>query len=277
VVASALRQRILTALVLVPLAVLVVLYAPTPLVALCFALVVLLAAREWTVLAGVAAPAGRLAYAVLVAACLLLLSLDALRPGIPYLLAAIAVFWWVVAVYLFRLRAIERVPGLDPGLLLLGLPVLAGPWIAIVHLHSLSADGPLLVLFLLVIIWVADSMAFFVGRRWGRVKLAPVLSPGKTREGVYGALAGAAVCGLFLAWEKGLAPGSTMAVVALCALTAFISVVGDLLESLIKRRRGVKDSGTLLPGHGGVLDRIDSLTAAAPLFAVGLLWLEAQP
>jgi phosphatidate cytidylyltransferase len=276
VVASALRQRILTALLLVPLAVLVVLFAPTPVVALCFASVVLLASWEWTALAGVSAPGGRLTYGALVAGGLLLLWQDPLRQWSPYVLAAIAVFWWVIAVYLFRLRSVAQGSGLDSGTLLLGLPVLAGPWIAIVHLHALAPNGPLLVLFLLVVIWVADSTAFFVGRRWGRVKLAPALSPGKTREGVYGALTGAAVCGLVLAWEMGLASGWAMVAVAICVLTAFTSVVGDLFESLIKRRRGKKDSGTLLPGHGGVLDRIDSLTAAAPLFAIGLLWLESQ-
>lgn len=101
--------------------------------------------------------------------------------------------------------------------------------------------------------------------------MAPVLSPGKTREGVYGALASACVGGLLLGYilSPGV-PGTLLAILA-CAVTVVISVVGDLYESLLKRRRGVKDSGRLLPGHGGVLDRIDSLTAAAPVFTLGIL------
>ncbi len=128
-------------------------------------------------------------------------------------------------------------------------------------------------LFLLVLIWIADSGAYFAGRRWGRVKLAPAVSPGKTREGVYGALAGAMLCALALAWMRPEI-GAALVTIPLCLLTCLVSVAGDLFESLIKRQAGVKDSGTLLPGHGGVLDRIDSLTAAAPVFVFGLMWLE---
>jgi phosphatidate cytidylyltransferase len=127
-----------------------------------------------------------------------------------------------------------------------------------------------LVLTLLVLIWIADSGAYFAGRRWGRRKLAPVVSPGKTREGVYGALAGGLAWGGLAGWWLGLSAGRAAGLVALCLATVLASVVGDLQESLLKRRRGLKDSGRLLPGHGGVLDRIDSLTAGAPVFAVGL-------
>jgi phosphatidate cytidylyltransferase len=154
--------------------------------------------------------------------------------------------------------------------------VLLGPWLALVHLHAAAPRGPELVLFLLLLIWTADVAAFFAGRRWGQAKLTPAVSPGKTRVGVYGALLGAALAALALAWWLRLVPALTAAAVAICVATAFVSVVGDLFESLVKRRRGVKDSGRLLPGHGGILDRIDSLTAAAPMFTLGILWLEAQ-
>jgi phosphatidate cytidylyltransferase len=132
------------------------------------------------------------------------------------------------------------------------------------------------VLFLLLLIWAADTAAYFIGRRWGSRKLAPTLSPGKTWVGVYGALAAAGIAALALALWLDLTAGLAAGVVVICLLTASISVVGDLYESLVKRRRGVKDSGRLLPGHGGMLDRIDSLTAAAPVFALGFLWLEAR-
>lgn len=125
----------------------------------------------------------------------------------------------------------------------------------------------------MILIWTADSFAYFAGRRWGRVKLAPQISPGKTREGVYGALIGSALCGALLHWLRP-ETGSLSVLVLLSVTIALFSVVGDLFESLLKRQAGLKDSGTLLPGHGGVLDRIDSLTAAAPVFLFGLLLLE---
>ncbi len=222
------------------------------------------------------ARAGRAFYAALLGVCLIALWQPPLRQWFPSLIAAAALFWGIVAVYLFRLRVIERKTEFDPLVAAVGLPVLISPWVAITYLHARSPDGPYLVLFLLVLVWVADILAYFTGRQWGREKLAPLLSPGKTRIGVYGALIGAALLGVLLSWERGLPALNALLLVAVCVLAAFISVIGDLFESLIKRRRDLKDSGRLLPGHGGVLDRIDSMTAAAPLFTLGLLWLETQ-
>jgi len=149
--------------------------------------------------------------------------------------------------------------------------VLVPAWASLVVIHGVDPQGPRLLLFLMVLIWVADSFAYFAGRRWGRTKLAPVISPGKTREGVYGALAGAVLCGGGLVWL--MPQGNPLLLILFCLLIVLVSVVGDLFESLMKRQAGVKDSGSLLPGHGGMLDRIDSLTAAAPLFLLGLLLL----
>jgi phosphatidate cytidylyltransferase len=274
--ASKLQQRILTALLIVPLPVAAVLLLPTPYLALCLGLFLLFGAWEWATLAGISTSGGRVAYSGLAALCMFALWQPSLRMWFPQFIGGILVFWGLVALFLWRLRAIEHKSGLDPVLIPVGLLVLVGPWVAIAHLHANEPDGPYLVLFLLVLIWVADILAYFAGRQWGRSKLAPLLSPGKTRVGVYGALIGAALLGLVLGWGRGYPPVQVFLVVLLCALAAILSVIGDLFESLIKRRRQVKDSGSLLPGHGGVLDRIDSLTAAAPLFALGLLWLEAQ-
>lgn len=271
-----LQQRILTALLIVPLPIAAVLLLPTPYLALCLGLVLLLGAWEWASLVGIETRGGRAAYASAVAICMIALWQPALRQWFPYLIAAVVAFWIVIGVLLFRLRTIECSAEFDPAMAAVGLPVLVGPWVAIAYLHAYPVDGPYRVLFLLVLIWVADILAYFAGRQWGREKLAPVLSPGKTRIGVYGALAGAAVLGALLSWDKGLPPMQSLLLVVLCVSTAFVSVIGDLFESLVKRRRGRKDSGQLLPGHGGVLDRIDSLTAAAPLFTLGFLWLAAQ-
>lgn len=253
-----------------------ILWLPTAYLALYLGLILVPAAWEWSAMTGIAARAGRLAYVVAVALCLLVLWQPPLRQWYVHLTAVAAVFWGAVAFFLFRLRTLERKSGSDPLMATVGLVVLIGPWLAIVHLHAHSSAGPWWVLFLLVLIWVADTLAYFTGRRWGREKLAPLLSPGKTRAGVYGALGGAGLCGVLLGWSLGLPPGSAMLLVTLCVLTALVSMIGDLFESFVKRSRDLKDSGHLLPGHGGVLDRIDSLTAAAPLFTLGILWLGTQ-
>jgi phosphatidate cytidylyltransferase len=124
----------------------------------------------------------------------------------------------------------------------------------------------------LFLIAFADSGAYFGGRQWGKRKLAPAVSPGKTWEGVFSAFAASTLVALAAAWLFGLAGNLWPAFVVLSLVTVVFSILGDLTESMFKRQAGMKDSGTLLPGHGGVLDRIDSITAAAPVFVVGL-WL----
>ncbi len=260
---------------LAPLAILAVLTLPTAYFAAAFGLILIAAASEWSVLAGFSSLVGRLAFALLLAGCLALLW-PVVREWSIALLTLATSCWAVIAVLLVRLRRrIEPARGADPWLLPLGLLVLLGPWLAVVRLHALIPHGRLLVLFLLVLIWVADSLAYLAGHRWGRARLAPTVSPGKTWVGTYAGLAGAALLGFVLGWGMGLQWGQLAAAVVLCGVTAAVSVVGDLLESLLKRRRGLKDSGRLLPGHGGILDRIDSLTAAAPVFVLGILWMEA--
>jgi len=279
--AGALRARTATAFTLGPLVMAAVLWLPTPGFAVFIAAVILVGAWEWGGLTGIAARAGRAAYVILVAAGLTSLWFaPQWRPG----LVAVGGAWWVIqSVVLARVRRIDPRSELDGANALSGLLVLCVAWAALVELHAFDpagaplgalhgvvAAGPALVLFLLLLIWFADSAAYFVGRRWGGTKLAPVLSPGKTRAGVYGALALAGVGGLALGYLLAPGSGGTWSAVLVCAVTVLMSVVGDLYESLLKRRRGVKDSGQLLPGHGGLLDRIDSLTAAAPLFVLGL-------
>ena len=269
---TSLQRRILTASILAPVVILAVLALPPRGFALALGLILLGGAWEWSALGGLATLAARLGYVALLGAALTLLGFLP-EAGVAPLLLLVSLWWWLVAVWLFRLRQIEPGVGPAPGRLLAGLLVLAGPWLAMTQLHGASSRGPALVLFLLILIWTADIAAYFAGRRWGRTKLAPVLSPGKTWAGVLGAGAGAALLGLVLSYGLGLAPLATLGALLLCLATAFISVVGDLFESLLKRRQGVKDSGQLLPGHGGLLDRIDSLTAAAPFFVLGLIWL----
>jgi phosphatidate cytidylyltransferase len=124
----------------------------------------------------------------------------------------------------------------------------------------------------MVLVWGADIGAYFSGKAFGKKKLAPRVSPGKSWEGLYGGLAASLAITLVVGLQQGWSTLSVLLALAGAALVVLISVVGDLTESMFKRQSGIKDSSNLLPGHGGVLDRIDSLTAAIPLFAT-LLWL----
>jgi len=249
-----------------------VLLLDTLYLSLIFALIVFWGGLEWAKLAGISSQGSGIAYAIAIAAglwgsALLLKS----GQGAIWLLV-VAMGWWMGVLFqLIRYRPLAALPGGVSILgLLAGLITLVPSWMALSWLHGRSADGPVLTLFMLILIWVADSGAYFAGRRWGKVKLAPHISPGKTREGVFGALAGATACGLAMAIFQEFEVLHTLLFTTLCIVTTVFSVVGDLFESLVKRRRGVKDSGTVLPGHGGILDRIDSLTAAAPIFALGV-------
>jgi phosphatidate cytidylyltransferase len=182
------------------------------------------------------------------------------------------VFWTVALVWVIQAQSGRAPSGLGNALVraLAGWLTLVPCWLALVSLHGLS---PSLVLLVMVLIWIADSAAFFAGRRFGRRRLASRVSPGKSWEGVIAGL-GAVALAAWLLQASGLVRADRpAALVLLCLVVAAVSVLGDLNESLFKRRAGVKDSGTLIPGHGGVLDRIDSITAAAPAFSLGWLCL----
>lgn len=273
-----LAQRIITALVLIPLVFGGVLYLPTHTLAVVLAVIILIGGVEWSRLAGIDSTAGRILFLLLLATALggMALILDQGYRWIYWMSLGGAVWWFLVTLGLLVYRPEHVMVRGSATKSLFGLLVLTPAWASVVALHGADADGPHLVLSLLILVWVADSGAYFAGRRWGQVKLAPIISPGKTREGVYGALAGAAIYGFLLAWVRP-ETGPPALVALLCLGVTLISVVGDLFESLLKRQAGLKDSGNLLPGHGGMLDRIDSMTAAAPLYLLGLLLLGLQP
>lgn len=182
------------------------------------------------------------------------------RAGLQQALFALTAFFWVVLAPLWMWRRVQ--PGQTVWLGAAGFAVLVPAGLAMVRLE------PLVVLLVLVLVWIADSAAYFVGRAWGRRKLAPAISPGKTWEGVAGGLIGATLYAIIIAFFTD--PGAWLALVVTALLLGMVSIVGDLFESAMKRQAGVKDSGSLLPGHGGILDRIDSATAALPLAA--LVW-----
>ncbi|HHH36159.1 MAG TPA: phosphatidate cytidylyltransferase [Gammaproteobacteria bacterium] len=274
-----LQQRLLTAAVLVPLFLAAILWLPTPWVMTLFALVVAQGAWEWAGLAGFAGGL-RLAYVIAIVLLLAVLGRFLNHPWLLWLLLGLALTWWLIALAWIRRSETMALPvtgeAPSPMLALAGAVVLVPVWAALSVLHANGSAGIGLLLTLLGIVWAADSGAYFSGRRWGRHRLAPRISPGKTREGAAGGVAAAVVVALPAAWLLGFRGAALVGFVLLAVVTALFSIVGDLLESLLKRRRGVKDSGHLLPGHGGVLDRIDSLTAAAPVYVLGLMLQEVR-
>lgn len=164
----------------------------------------------------------------------------------------------------------------------IGWMVLLGSWMFLSKLRAFY--GPEMTLYFLLLIWAADISAYFVGKKWGKDKLAPEVSPGKTVQGMYGALVAAVIFGIGLrvyygfgafqaeqAEQVQLTALMSIDMLMLSVFTVLVSIYGDLFFSVVKRRKGVKDSGRLLPGHGGVLDRIDSVIAAAPFFYAGIV------
>ena len=263
-----LKLRVLTALILVPLMVLALFTLPSAGVGALLGVFVAAAAWEWAGLSG----SGTWGRAFYVGALALLVLVLLRTPILPIVI--VSVLWWLLAL-------IELIVYRDPargmlahrlGKLISGAMILAPAWLASYYLHASDPRSPAALLFLFILVWVADSAAYFAGKRWGRTKLAPHVSPGKSLEGLLGGLAAvvllAYIAGTAVWRFEAVALGAWM---LLALATALFSVLGDLVESKAKRVAGVKDSGALLPGHGGVFDRIDAFTAAAPVFALGLI------
>lgn len=262
-----LRARIITAVCALAAILLVLFVLPRAVVAPVILLVIAGAAWEWARLAGIESVPPKVLYIALVVG--LTAAAAIAWPAVAFgPLLVVAGLWWLLA-FVLVVRYPVRVPR---ALVVLGGPLTLVPagfaLIALVRNEMLTTlDGAGLLLFVLVTIWGADVGAYFAGRALGRHKLAPHVSPNKTWEGVFGGLALVAVIGAAGAVLTGLA---WFRLVPLCIGTAAVSIVGDLLVSLFKREAGLKDSGTLFPGHGGVLDRIDSIAAGAPLFVTGI-------
>ena len=269
------RQRITTALVLAPLPILGILLLPTPWLAAFVAAALLAGLWEWTRLAGLDAPLPRAAVLTANALMIAALAWGAGPTLMPVkLVARLGVAWWlVVMLWLSRpTLAAADTPGARAAKLLAGSLCVIPAWCAVAWLHA-EPQGARWTLFAIALVWAADSGAYFAGSKFGRHKLAPAISPGKTWEGVLGGMATAMLLAVIALPLLGAAWPQLPALAVLTAVTAAVSVVGDLFESLMKRHAGMKDSGTIFPGHGGVMDRIDSLLAALPVFVVGKSWL----
>lgn len=257
---SKLLQRVVTAVVMVAVLLLVFFTLPPAAALGLLGFFVVMAAWEWSGFLSLDSGVARAGYVILIVVLMALVAWY--LPGRPPLMPLwwISLIWWACALawlvnYPTEIRR-------DLGALC-GVLVIVPAWAGLVTLLGLDERGPQYVLFVLTIVWAADVGAYFVGRRVGRRKLAPRVSPGKTWEGVAGGLVAASGAAAAGAWWFGLRP-SLLVPVGLSV--AAVSVVGDLTVSMFKRNSGLKDSGNLFPGHGGVLDRVDSITAAVPLF-----------
>ena len=256
-----LKTRVLTSVISLLLLGVILFVIPPRATEVVIGLLILAGAWEWSGFFGVKSSAVRALYVFLIAVLC----------AVPYLVAdaavivlQIAFIWWLVA-FVWAMLFPTPIPAAVRWFC--GVLVLVPLFTALVMLFQ---DGPLYLLFALLVVWAADAGAYFAGKRFGRVKLAPSISPGKTWEGVIGGLTVVIV----LAFAVGQwAEVSVAVLVPFCLAVAGLSIVGDLTVSMFKRTAGVKDSGTLFPGHGGVLDRVDSVAAAAPLFTLGIRWL----
>jgi len=272
------RTRVLAALVMTPLAIAAILLLPTPWMAALGAAVFLIGLWEWLKLAEVDDTLSRTVLLLLNLALMVLLtwasgSSSGLSPALFQIVALVGAVWWLVALLWLRFytfgsdhRSWARLFKLAAGTLAI-IPA----WCAMCLIHSGNftqlhdLHQHLWLLTALAVVWAADSGAYFSGRAFGKRKLAPRISPNKTVEGLLGGLAGGVVVGLLGGWAAGVSLAQLPALTVVCLAT----VLGDLFESLLKRHVGAKDSGHLIPGHGGILDRIDGVVAALPVFLIG--------
>lgn len=283
-------KRILTALVLAPAAILAIFYLPFDVFALVLVLLIAIGAWEWGPLMGFNSKVKRIAFIASNLAILTFLWVllpiseiwstpHQISDNVKYILW-LSVLWWccsAVLTYVYPRyssfwsshRSIRA---------LFGWLTLLPTWVAFLTLRSYDYQvdtyhGAQLIMFLFMLVWSADIGAYFVGKSIGKHKLLPNVSPGKTLEGFFGGIVTACLLVVVLGYNLDWQQKQYFIALAVTVLITTISVLGDLNESMFKRQAGVKDSGSILPGHGGILDRIDSLTATAPIFALCFLYL----
>ena len=277
-----LKQRIITALVLAPAAILAILFLSVDAFQLVVAVVMGLGAYEWGNMSGLIQRRMKLLFTIIISAICVGLSLwvpasqiwqqGQLHAVFFWILAAASV-WWAYSLIMVIIYPKASAFWQQSHLIrnLFGVFTLVPTYVAIVTLRSSSFDvdtfyGASLIFYVLGIVWAADVGAFFVGVKFGRTKLRPNVSPGKTYEGFAGGVAASLAIIAFAALHYQVEAKAITLHIAIGVITVAVSALGDLNESMFKRCAGIKDSGKMLPGHGGILDRIDSLTAAFPVF-----------
>jgi phosphatidate cytidylyltransferase len=269
-----LKQRIITGLILAVTFLSAVIFLPTEALALVLGCVMMIAAWEWTRLAVLNKLESLLFYLAMAGGMFGLYCFPKELQIDQWLLWTALLWWSGITVIILRYKTVEV--DHSKGLVrlsksMMGLVALLPAWWALVQLHSYGTYGFEFFIFTFFIVWFADVGAYFSGKSLGKNKLAPNVSPGKTIEGMLGGLTSVVALSLAASFWFEFKGQQQILFVLMCAVIAIYSVFGDLFESLMKRQAGIKDSSNLLPGHGGVLDRIDSVLAAAPLFLFGLI------
>jgi phosphatidate cytidylyltransferase len=260
-------QRLITGTTLAICAVLAIIFAPLHLFITISTALTLLAAWEWGLLLGFTKYTPRFLYVILIVIMMYI------ERYVPFKALLVFTFlWWCFAIYLMiTYPKTSKLWGTDIWKrAFMGMLVLIPSWIAINHIRMMP-QGIAILLFLLLLIWSSDTGAYIAGKRFGKHLLLPLVSPKKTIEGIIGAIVLSLIVAIISCFMLNLTLHQRLDIVMLSIPTALFSMVGDLLESMLKRQVGIKDTGQYLPGHGGLLDRIDSLTAAAPVFLLGLL------
>jgi len=286
-----LKQRIITALILAPAAIWAIFYLPLMYFSSLLLLVVAIGAWEWSAFIGLKSKLKRSLYVAVTVILICMLwfiipptDLWPLLGGLQeyaLLLLWLSVAWWLLAALLMLSypKSITFWAKNPFVIAIFGWCTLVPTWLAFMvlrsHNHFVDAfHGAQLLMFLLLLVWSADIGAYFVGKSLGKHKLMPNVSPGKTLEGFLGGMFCAALLtlsiGYFLQWTT----EQFTSAIFVAVIISIVSVLGDLTESMFKRQAGIKDSGKILPGHGGILDRIDSLTATAPIFALCYILLD---
>lgn len=274
---TGLKLRLISSLIMAPIAIWLIVVLPTPYFAMVLGLFFVAGAWEWAALVSTPWPFIRQAYTL----CVVLLMVAAwfslsVSPLVIESVAIITAGWWAL-VFLFVLTYPGSASVWNRAFVkaVAGFMILVPAWLCMVSLHGSGPDGPYYALYLFMMIWLADTAAYFSGRYFGKHKLAPKVSPGKSWEGVAGALVAVLIYSAISSYFLGIFKmGIKIALVyiSISLFAVLISVLGDLAESMFKRQAQLKDSGSLFPGHGGVLDRFDSLTAAAPCFLLCYWW-----
>lgn len=267
------KQRLITALILAPLMIGGIFFLPIEQFAYFIGFIVTVAAWEWANLSGYCSSVVRIGYAGSVAASIFLVAyFMGQHAELSSIILAIGAIWWFVACLLV-VQYPKKVAlwQAKPVRALLGFLVLLPMWVGFMTLKS-QEHSSLIIVYVMLLIWGADTGAYFAGKTWGKSKLAPNVSPGKSWAGFWGGLATTGLIAIIFSllvnqWLRPVTMDDFLLLAAITFITAIMSVMGDLVESMMKRHRGIKDSSQLLPGHGGVLDRIDSMAAAVPVFA----------
>jgi phosphatidate cytidylyltransferase len=264
-----LKQRIITAAILIPIVVALLFYLPPYAFLVVTGVFFLAAAYEFTSLMQLRTPLQRVLYVAVMLGVMLLSSI------IPaQIILTLGFCWWIIALMLVS-RYERGKPRTNVGIFMkgvMGVMLLVPCWVALNYIRN-ENEGIITLLYVFVLIWGADSAAYFVGKKWGKTKLSPKVSPGKSVQGAIGAVIFAIILTTIAAAASHSPTTILIDANILAVATVLFSILGDLFESMLKRQVNLKDSGNILPGHGGLLDRIDSLTAAVPIYAYGCLQL----